>query len=74
MLAIIHDQLLRSYSVAVGLAIPGLASPVLFLIGGWMSKIERWVEAGDEGVGCRGRDPPEPVISETNLCLSLFII
>ena len=54
MLAIIHDQLLRSYSVAVGLAIPGLASPVLFLIGGGMSKIERWVEAGDEGVGCRG--------------------
>jgi len=33
---IIPDQLLRSYSFAVGLSIPGLAFPVLFAVGGWM--------------------------------------
>ncbi|MCX6698387.1 MAG: hypothetical protein NTV68_00440 [Methanomicrobiales archaeon] len=37
------NVLVRSHSLAVGLSILGFASPVLFVVGGWM-----------DGVGCRG--------------------
>jgi len=38
----------RSHSLAVGLVIPGFASPVLFVIGGWMYREGRKEETGDE--------------------------
>jgi hypothetical protein len=46
----------RSHSVAVGLSIPGFASPVLFTIGGWMYREGQMVEARDEEEGVQGID------------------
>lgn len=48
--------LVRSHSVAVGLSIPGFASPVLFTIGGWMYREGQMVEARDEEEGVQGID------------------
>ncbi|MEI6842315.1 MAG: hypothetical protein WCK53_13695 [Methanomicrobiales archaeon] len=48
------DQLLRSHSLAVGLAIPGFDSPVRFEIGGWMYGVGRRVKAGTRGLGVQG--------------------
>jgi hypothetical protein len=42
------DVFLRSYSFAVDPSIPGLASPLLFVIGGWMYREGQKEEAGDE--------------------------
>jgi len=47
-LAIIPDQFLRSYFLAVSLAIPGLTSPVLLVVGDWMTKVGRRLEGRDE--------------------------
>jgi len=60
-IAIIHDQLLRSHSLAFSLAIPGLASPVIFMVGSWMYGV----------VGVQGIDEEimvqKAVISEAGL-------
>ena len=52
MLAIIPDQLLRSYSFAVGLSIPGFTSPVLYeIVGGMYGVVGVQGIAGDIGLG-----------------------
>ena len=50
----------RSHSFAIGLAILGFASPVLFVIGGWMYGEGQREETGDEGDELQGI-----VVSET---------
>ena len=61
------DSLFRSYSLAVGLAIPGLASPVLFTV--WWRDVR-----GRAKDGGRGDGPSNVLVRSHSLAVGLSIL